>query len=838
MKNLDFYFIDNINFHKRNFGNYITFVEENYSYHYNTAFPMLKKSFGKYYRNNIQGLTNFENLEKQINNVKKEDYLTFNFKGYRLWNIISAELKSYLTPRIYEELLEKDLDYDSFDLLQLLEAYEFEDESVKNAVKYNLIIGAFWIEYWAREFKNFDIKNLCVYGGTSIYSRAATLVAQWNNVNVISFEGTFIKKYHYADNASGIITNNHKYADRSNWIKLAGISLLQSQENWLEKEMASKSNLNVVQPKAIDKNEISKKYNIPTGKKIILLIGQVINDYSITMDLQTFSSTIEFYLETIKSVQKLDGYHLFIKLHPWENYKQNTSSNLSKRILEKHLEKYDFKNYTIDYEVNIDSLIEVSEFGITSCSQAGLEMLYKGKRVVQVGHAYYGFKGWTVDVTQREFLDKAIELAARKSKLNKTEKIEVKKYIYNLLSRECFLRSDIDDQFIIKFYNTAKLDTPKKIESLNIEKQINNNQTETKKDTQISYIKKIQKGLKNPQKSIDIMSKNVKYNGSLFLAKITRKKIINMVMGEDINSKIFSDMLYRFKETLQSEYHFVVSAKSIQEADVYHYWRPNLSVDDIVSPAISTVHHDLERDSESLSLRHFIESYKKSDLILCLNNNQKERLVDYVDKEIKVIPHGYDQLFKPKESYKKFINKDNKLVIGFSSRRYGRLVKGEETLYKIIESLKEENIKFIFIGQGRTKEYEFCKNLGVESEVYENINYIEYPGLYSSMDLFLITSKAEGGPASLPEAMATGLPVVSTPCGFVPDLITNGKNGYIVNYDDSDAFVSEIKKFLEEPSLLEKIGKEAIHSRYLMSWEEIITLYGKEYKALINKINF
>lgn len=833
MKNIDFYFVDNINFHKRNFENFITFVEENYSYHYNTAFPMLKKSFGKYYRNNIQGLTNFENIEKQINSIKKEELPIFNFKGYNLWNIVSAELKSYITPKIYEDLLDKGIKYDKFDPLELLEKYDFEDESINKAVLYNLIVGAFWIEYWAKEFKKYEIKNLCVFGGTSIYSRAATLVAQWNRINVISFEGTFIKKYHYADNASGIITNNHKYADRSNWVQLEGVSLLGSQDNWLKKEMDSRTNLNVVQPKAVGKTEIYNKYNIPSDKRIILLIGQVINDYSVTKDLQSFSSTIDFYLETIKAVQKLKGYHLFIKLHPWENYKQNSSPNLSKRILEQHLEQYNFKNYTIDYEVNIDSIIDVAEFGVTSCSQAGLEMLYSGKRVVQVGHAYYGFKGWTIDVTQRGFLEKALELGTENSSLNTIEITEVKKYIYNLLTRECFIRSGDDDKFLTKFNNVAKLDSKQEI--FNIGHKVNKRELESKDLEENPYIKKIQKGIKNPKKAMKILSKKTKYYGGLYLAKVTGKKVINMVMGEDIPSKIFSDMLARFRQTLKSGYYIVVSAKPIKEADVYHYWRPNLSVNNIVSPAVATVHHDFDRDSESLSLRHYLESYQKSDLILCLNHNQKDRLIEYVDKEIKVIPHGYDTLFDPKQNYKKVINKENKLVIGFSSRRYGRLVKGEDTLYKIIENLKDENVKFIFIGQGRLKEHEFCNSMGVASKVYEKIDYSEYPGLYSKMDLFLITSKAEGGPASLPEAMASGLPIVSTPCGFVPDLVVNGKSGFIVDYDDADAFVSSIRKFLKNPILLEQMGREALNAKNLLSWEEIIRLYANEYDELLKK---
>ncbi|WP_034765329.1 glycosyltransferase [Rossellomorea vietnamensis] len=835
MSEIDFYFIDNINFHKRGFNNFISFVEENYSYQYNKAFPMLKKSFGKYNRKNIEGLNNFNNLEVLFLNKTHSELEMFNFKGYNLWEIITPELKSYIVPKIYEKVIEENLDYTSFEFQKMLDTYHFEEESLKNSILHNMIVGAFWIEYWAKEFKRNNIKNVCVFGGTSTYSRAATLVAQWNNINVIAFEGSFIKKFHYADNSSGVITNNHKFSNRSLWTKLEGRSLLPEQKKWLANEFKSKSNLNVVQPKELSRNEIYERYNIPSDKKIILLIGQVINDYSLTKDLKTFASVIDFYLETIKLVGNLNDYHLFIKLHPWENYKQNSSANISKRILEYLLSSHGINNFTIDYEVNMDSLINVAEFGITSCSQAGLEMLYQGKRVIQVGGAFYGNKGWTIDVTQKEFLEQALNICKENPTLTTKERNEVSKFIYHLLKEHNFVRSGEDENFLFKFNQVTNLDSINKMSDSSVNYDILTNSDDTKSIIRNNnYIRKIKKGLKNPNKMMKKISKKSLFKIKLTVAKMKSQKIVNMVMGASVPSKIFEDMIRRFEKGLGSNYYVVVTNKPIPEADLYHYWRPNLSKEDIKSPSITTVHHDFDRDSESLSLRHYLESYKKSDMILCLNEQQKNRLKDYVDLELKVIPHGFDESFVPKSTYKKKITPENKLVIGFCSKRYGRLVKGEETLYKVIESLKDENVKYIFIGNGRKKEHDFCEKMGVESEYYENLDYSHFPEIYSKMDIFLIASKAEGGPASLPEAMATGLPVVSTPCGFVPDLLTDGVNGFIVDYDDNQGFVSAINKFIKNPRLLKSMGTKARESESLYTWSEIVGFYETAYKELLN----
>ena len=837
-KIIDFYFVDNINFHKRNFNNFISYVEENFSYAYNNAYPALKKCFGRYELKKIKGLPNFNKYEALFGDLDEkniEEIKKISYKGYLLWDIIYAELYAYLIPKMYSLFIENKINLEkNSTLIEQIQKYrrELEDETLKNLFFYNFTVGAFWIDYWASMFKKQKINNVCVFGGTTIYSRAATLVAQWNNINVISFEGSFIKNFHYADNSSGMITNNHRFADHSLWVRLKGLDFLKEQDNWLTQVMEKRLNLNVVQPNKITREQLYKKYNIDPKKKLVLLIGQVVNDFSVTRDLTNYESTIDFYLEVIKYFAEKKDYHLFIKLHPWENHKQNSTTELSKKVLEKkvQLEQINSNNYTIDYDINIESLIDFSDIGITSCSQAGLEMLYAGKRVVQVGNAFYGQKGWTIDVTRPEFLEKAIDIALIHNRLTKDEHKEVKKYIYHLLKNHCFLREDRDENFYKKFNSVTRF--------LSKKQNLFRSRTRSLLKKIKSKCKKcynlLKKALKEPKKAFLKVKYRVSLATSIFIAKITSKKIVNMVMGQSTYSKIFQDMLTRFHKELKNDYLMIVTERSIKTADLYHYWRPNASKNDIKHPSIVTVHHDFDRDSESLSIRHFIDSYKKADMILCLNSQQKARIQEFIgqEKPIKVIPHGYDLRFKPKEIYKNYFDNTNKLVIGFSSRRYPRLVKGEETLYKVIEALKDQPVKYLFIGQDRHYEYHFCEKLGVEAEVYEKISYNNYPKLYQQMDLFLITSRAEGGPASLPEALATGIPVISTPCGFVPDMIRNGENGYIVDYDDAESIVKYINYFIQNPDLLNEMGKRAVKTKNLKPWPEIIQEYIKAYEEL------
>ena len=77
--------------------------------------------------------------------------------------------------------------------------------------------------------------------------------------------------------------------------------------------------------------------------------------------------------------------------------------------------------------------------------------------------------------------------------------------------------------------------------------------------------------------------------------------------------------------------------------------------------------------------------------------------------------------------------------------------------------------------------------------------------------VFALTSNTEGMPNSLMEAMALGLPVVSTdcPCGGPAMLIEQGENGLLVPVGDSDALAEAFRKILSDEEFAGKLGRKA-----------------------------
>ncbi len=93
--------------------------------------------------------------------------------------------------------------------------------------------------------------------------------------------------------------------------------------------------------------------------------------------------------------------------------------------------------------------------------------------------------------------------------------------------------------------------------------------------------------------------------------------------------------------------------------------------------------------------------------------------------------------------------------------------------------------------------------------------------LYHALDLYLVTSREEGGPMALMESMASGVPVVSTRVGMAPDLITDRVSGALVDVDDVDAIAASAHELLQLPdggAALRKAAREAVK---VADWSEV-----------------
>ncbi len=322
------------------------------------------------------------------------------------------------------------------------------------------------------------------------------------------------------------------------------------------------------------------------------------------------------------------------------------------------------------------------------------------------------------------------------------------------------------------------------------------------------------------------MTRLEKYNPHLVQKKRASPEIciVNHVMSNNVESRIFNDILSYFKYYGGSTISQFQTQRPLDNASVYHYHRPNLEKD-LLQPAIATVHHDIDDTDRAFRIEKYIHQYRQAQKIICLNSSQKGRLQELgIPREkIEIIPHGYDaETLYLKETTSSQVE-NAKINIGIASRRYGRRVKGEAYLFELSKRLSPEKYEFTLVGEDRTITAMELRKLNFSCRAFDYLPYRLMSDFYSSIDILLMCSLYEGGPANIPEAIATGTPVFSTPIGIAKDMIDDKKNGIFLS-NDPELDAGNINEIcVKHPDRLSKIKKiSRLPNPHLLSWEEVV----------------
>lgn len=177
---------------------------------------------------------------------------------------------------------------------------------------------------------------------------------------------------------------------------------------------------------------------------------------------------------------------------------------------------------------------------------------------------------------------------------------------------------------------------------------------------------------------------------------------------------------------------------------------------------------------------------------------------------------------------------DRPLYIGY----IGRLSR-EKGIQSFIQALpkicfNQPNIRVLIGGNGDLKEYiiAFLKKNGILDHVDMPgwISHDELPIYLNKLRLLVLPSYTEGLPNIVLEAMACGTPVLATPVGAIPDLITDGNTGFIMKNNSPDCIEMNVMRSLQYPSI-EKIANNArqfvitefCYDKIIKKWELILS---------------
>lgn len=207
---------------------------------------------------------------------------------------------------------------------------------------------------------------------------------------------------------------------------------------------------------------------------------------------------------------------------------------------------------------------------------------------------------------------------------------------------------------------------------------------------------------------------------------------------------------------------------------------------------------------------------RKSRLTIVQNNQQKQYFPETQWDKIKVLPNPVSSTLSQIERCE---DKSQFKIVGV-----GRL-ENQKNFDLLIDAVadvskKYGNVKLDIYGEGSMKdhlqEHIDCMKLGQKITLKGRSS--DYSEIYGSASAFVLSSDFEGMPNTLLEAMAVGLPCISTDCPTGPsDIIESGKNGILVPMGDRNRLSQEIENLIQQNEMREdlaKAAKKTILTRY------------------------
>jgi phosphatidyl-myo-inositol dimannoside synthase len=177
------------------------------------------------------------------------------------------------------------------------------------------------------------------------------------------------------------------------------------------------------------------------------------------------------------------------------------------------------------------------------------------------------------------------------------------------------------------------------------------------------------------------------------------------------------------------------------------------------------------------------------------------------------------------------------LTVGrwFSNERY----KGMDTLITCLPRLLHEwpDLQLVAVGEGDDQPWlgQLAEGCGVRLHVhfFSGLSYSELAACYGACEMFALPSRGEGFGLVYLEAMARGKPVIGGAHGGAPEVIEDGKTGYLVHHGDAPELATCIETLLANPALAREMGARG---RERVDREFRFNVFAKSLKKILREL--
>jgi phosphatidylinositol alpha-1,6-mannosyltransferase len=182
---------------------------------------------------------------------------------------------------------------------------------------------------------------------------------------------------------------------------------------------------------------------------------------------------------------------------------------------------------------------------------------------------------------------------------------------------------------------------------------------------------------------------------------------------------------------------------------------------------------------------------------------------------------------------------EGRVVLTVGRWRADERYKGMDTLITALPRLlpRWPELQLAAVGDGDDREWleDLAEENGVRRHVHflSGLSYAELAACYAHCEIFALPSRGEGFGMVYLEAMACGKPVIGGAHGGAPEVIDDGKTGYLVQHGDAVQLATAIETLLNNPAIQQEMGrrgKERVENEFRFS------VFAKSFRKILREL--
>ena len=261
---------------------------------------------------------------------------------------------------------------------------------------------------------------------------------------------------------------------------------------------------------------------------------------------------------------------------------------------------------------------------------------------------------------------------------------------------------------------------------------------------------------------------------------------------------------------------------------------------------ISTIFHGNLVETEvhlSSAIKRFIDLSCLPERIVTSSQIMETRLTSWGIPPEKIIriPLGVDtNHFRPASTESRLVNRrqlnipDDAICIGsFQKDGEGwgdgltpKMIKGPDIFLQVVKKLSQQyKLHILLTASARGYVKKGLDTLNIPYTHHALSNYLDIVNYYHCLDMYLVTARDEGGPKAILEALACGVPLVSTKVGLAPDIITHNENGLLTEIEDVETLTTLAAQLSESPNERERLTENGLAMIHNYDWQKVAAQY-------------